>query len=191
MRRLTQFLVMLALLLLALPANAAIITWSIEGVITDSPPGNQFENILPVGTEVDFLVRVDTNAPDMCADPSVGFYAAPPASVSFGGSTYTSSETFFEVNQAIGSCLAFDGVVARFIFDQMVAPFWLGTLGWVGPLGESLPTTPPEDGFFWFAYIGFDPEVTGRITSSEVVPEPSSLLLALSGLAAIRLRRLR
>jgi hypothetical protein len=123
MRRLTQLLVTLALLLIAVPANASIITWAIEGVITDSPTGNQFESILPVGTEVDFLVKVDTNASDMCAGPDVGFYGAPPASVSFGGSSYTSTETFFEVNQAMGSCVAFPGIVARLIFDQT----------WAGP----------------------------------------------------------
>jgi hypothetical protein len=87
------------------------------------------EAILPVGTDVDFLVNIDTNAPDMCAEPEVGFYAASPASVSFGGNTYTSTGTFFEVNQALGSCVGFPGVVARFIFGDP-SPFQFVSLGW-------------------------------------------------------------
>ncbi len=194
MRRLPHLLVMLALLPTAHPANASIITFAIEGVINDSPQGNPLESILPVGTDVDFVLKVDTTAPDMCPQPGVGFYQAPPASVSFGGNTYTSGSTFFEVQSLFGSCLGAPGVVARLIMDGAPAPFSFGTIGWAA-LGESLPTEPPSDGFFWFAYAGLTPTVFGEITGSEIVPEavpePSSLILALSGLAAIRWRRRR
>jgi hypothetical protein len=187
MRRLTQLTVTLALLLIAVPANALSITWAIEGVITDSPQGNPLEGVFPVGTDVSYLVTIDTAAPDLCSTAGAGFYSAPAGSVSVGGNTYSASGVFLEVNNDAAACIGGSGVAMRLLFGS--APFSFATLAWGIPPGEAIPTEPPPPGaFLSFAYAGVGADVQGRITQSEVVPEPSSLLLALSGLAALRRR---
>jgi len=196
MRRLIRIAISLGLLLAAVPVSAAKITWSLEGTITDSPQGNPLEGIFPVGTDVSYLVTIDTAAPDLCGAAGSGLYSAPAGSVSVGGNTYAATGVFLEVNNDAGACSGGTGAAMRLLFDPDTTPFEFGTVAWGIPSGEEIPTEPPPPGaFLGFALItsaALGTDVQGQVTQSEVVPavpEPSTFLLVLSGLAAIRLRR--
>lgn len=182
--------VVLTCLLLPRAAAAAPIYWQLNGEITSSPSGNPLEALLPVGTDVSFLIGVDPAAPDLCDAVGAGFYKLPSVTISFAGSTYTASAAFLEANNPDGNCSAGapTGMTIRTFFDLGTAPFASATLGW-SALGEALPTTPPSSGSFYISYADRDPTVSGRITSGAVVPEPSTFLLMLPALSAILARR--
>jgi hypothetical protein len=199
MRRLIQIAVAFGMLIAARPSTAATINWSFDGVITDSPQGNPLETVFPVGADVSYLVTIDTAAPDLCGTAGSGLYSAPAGSVSVGGNTYTATGVFLEVNNDAAACIGGTGAAMRLLFDPNTTPFEFGTVAWPIPSGDAIPTDPPPPGaFLSCVFEAPGPEqgvdVAGQITQSEVVPavpEPSSLLLALSGLAAMRLRRRR
>jgi hypothetical protein len=176
-------------LLLPWPAGAAPIYWQLNGEITDSPPDNPLEGILPVGTHVNYLVTVDPAAPDLCDNVGSGLYQLPATTVSFGGNSYAASSIYLEADSPDGSCLASPtGATIRLFFDS--APISAGVIDW-SAFGEALPTVPPSFADISFSFSGREESVTGYITSGTVVPEPSSFVLLVSGLAAIAARRRR
>jgi hypothetical protein len=206
--RLSRAAVFVSVVLLPLPAVASPIYWQLNGEITynpTNPPGSPYEeldSLLPVGTQMTFLITVDPAAPDLCDDPGAGFYFLPGATVSFGGKSYATAPgySWIEVNNVLANCAesGFHDALLRLFF-----PFGLTTIDIAAGPGDALPTTPPSTGGFWVG--SFDPhccdedlppfDAFGGIDSGVVVPapvpEPSTFLLLVSGLAAIAARRRR
>jgi hypothetical protein len=201
-------------LLLPWPAAAGPIYWQLNGEITDNPPNPpgtpyaELDTLLPVGTDVTFLIAVDPAAPDLCDDPGAGFYYFPAATMSFGGKSYAADPAFIEVNNILANCIAsglHDALVRLDLGAAGIGP--LATIE-MGPFpGDALPTTPTT-GPLWVG--NFSPaaelcfyendcvllDAFGEINSSAIVPaptvpEPTTFLLLASGLAAIAARRRR
>jgi hypothetical protein len=187
--------VVVTCLLLPRTLSAAPIVWQLNGEVTDSPSGNPLEGLLPVGTDVNFLLAVNPAAPDLCGAVGAGLYQLAGAQFAFSGNTYTASNSFLEADNPDGSCVPIpSGTAIRMFFDS--APFAEAVISWGGS-GEALPLVPPSSADFWVAFVTQVPAVSGEVTSSAVVPEPSAvpepstLLLMVPGLAAIAARRRR
>jgi hypothetical protein len=193
------------------PAEAAPIYWQLNGEITYNPPNlpglpyAELDQLLPVGTDVTFQITVDPAAPDLCDDPGAGFYYLPAASMSFGGNSYAGTG-WMEVHNILANC-AYSGNDDTLL--RVSLPFGLATIEFGTFNGDALPTTPPPFARLWVGsfdpnYNGFGdcsedfpcdlyPPVNafGEITSSAVVPEPSTLVLMLPPLSAIVVRHRR
>jgi PEP-CTERM motif-containing protein len=179
--------VVISVFLMAAPVGAAPIGWVMDGTVTVSPEGNPLHGVLPLGTAVDFQVSLDSGAPDLCDAAGAGLYQAPSGMVTVGDNSYTASSAWLEVSNPDGSCVASpSGTTLRMFFDT--APFSAAVIGW-GAGGESLPLDAPDTALFWFAYADRAPMVLGEIGPTAEMPEPSTLLLMLPGLAAIGARR--
>lgn len=178
----------------AAPARASLITWTLDGFVTESPATSPLATVLPVGTFVEFTVTLDTTAIDQCLVPGAGFYTASSGSALVDGISYTSEFTAIEVNNAAGNCIGGDasGITMRFVgFD---GPFLAASIGWDSGPGEALPAVPPETALLLFGYACvICGDATGAIASSQVlppsVPEPALLTLVLAGAAALGVRR--
>ena len=184
---------LVSLLLLASSVAAAPVGWTVEGTVTehvaewDSPLTSDF----PVGQSFTVTLFADPAAVDLCDSPASGLYETPGATVTVGGSSWTASATFWEVNNMAGSCaIEYPGVVTRSFFTD--APFSLLTLGWGTMADETFPGSV-EAGYAWFAEVGWAPTVMATTDVSgetfAVVPEPASGLLLLGGLIAMRRKR--
>ena len=181
----------MSLLLLASSVSASPVVWTVEGTVSEHiiDWSSPLTELLPVDQSFTVSLFADPAAVDLCDSPASGLYETPGATVTLGGSSWTASATFWEVNNMAGSCaMASPGVVTRSVFAD--APFSLLTLGWGTTAIEAFPTSV-EAGFAWFASPG-GPEVMADIRpefEGSTVPEPASGLLLLMGLAAIRRRR--
>lgn len=214
MPRLSRAVVLLSLLV-PCPAVSSPIYWQLSGEITYNPPNRpgltyaDLDQLLPVGTDVSFLIAIDPAAPDLCGDGpgGPGFYELPAATMSFGGKSYAAGSSWVEVNNVFANCgeSGFHDALFRLGF-----PFGLATLDMAAGPGDTLPTTPPPIIGFWVGsfspyynglwYCSEDfpctpefPTVNafGDINSSAVVPEPSTLVVMLPALSAIVVRRHR
>lgn len=183
--------IVVASLLLSGSAYAVPIQWQLKGKVASSPSGNPLEGYLPSGTDVDFLITVDSTAPDLCDAVGAGFYVLPGAHVSFGGHDYAASNAFLEADNPDASCVARPtGVTVRMFFDT--APFAAAVITWPRP-GESLPLTAPARALFSMSYDYPEPTVSGEVKPAvpAPVPEPAPLLLMLPALGAILARQRR
>jgi len=177
-------------LLLPRGASAGPIVWQLNGQIEDSPSGNPLEGYLPVGTDVNFLLTLDSASPDLCDAAGAGFYHLPGGAVDVNGSAYQAANLYLEANNPDGSCVPGypSGMTMRMFFDT--APFSAAVITWSGD-GESVPHVPPSSAEFSMSYVYPDAVVSGDVTSGAVVPEPSTLLLMLPALSAIIVRHRR
>jgi hypothetical protein len=208
-------------LLMPWPARGGPIYWQLNGEITYNPPNQQYlpyaelDRLLPVGTDTTFLITVDPTAPNLCNPESgrndgSGDFVLPAVTVSFGGHSHT-EPGFLEANTIEGYCAGFEDPVYRIRAEgDATGATGLLTIEWYPHhLGALPPTAPPPEGS-WFFFGSFNPnfnggvdcdidvpcdfppvDAFGEITSSSVVPEPSTFLLLASGLAAITARRRR
>lgn len=142
---------LLALLVTAVPAQAALVTWEFYGTVTDLGPFAPF----PVGTAVRFVANFDTSTPDECAHAGSGFYPQGSGSVTVLGQTYHADWTALEVNNPAGNCSGPIPDQPQSISMRYVgfsgAPFYAATLGWgTAQLGDSFPTVVPTHAYFGF-----------------------------------------
>src|SRR5574338_1012393 len=204
----------------AVPASAAVIQWDYQGTMSSNFSGfGGIADGAPVTMTV-LLDTTAADAYTSAVGPELepcGLYAVPQITVSFGGLVYMSSSSTMTVNTpaGAGSCgygPSRDGYV---LVGSATGPS-PGPLDWriyaeidAIPPGDGIPQAPPLGaGVFLELAYGFAPPsfadfaMTAQLTSTEapgvsvsspaaVIPEPSLLLLAVTGLGLARLRRRR
>jgi PEP-CTERM motif len=187
----------------AAPTSADVIHWHLPGVIDGSfqcfdpelpcqaTDDNAFLlQFFPVGTHVDFDLAIDTQ--DFCSSPNVGLYEIKELDVTINGVTARGPFAGVLEKPDNNGC-SFDDPVgdthvrAAVAFDELfsVVEMFFG----LSP-GDDLPTVLPPGGF----YLERSPSVRalgGQTGPSSIVPEPSTLLLVFSGLAAVATRHRR
>jgi hypothetical protein len=199
----------------AAPASADVIHWHLPGVIDGSfqcddpdpdPPdvcefqAEQNEYLLqffPVGTRVDFDLAIDTQ--DHCSSPDVGSYDIKEFDITINGVTARGSGYLGRNEHAALGCPGVDSFLSMYVVAGFsgIAPegqtqLLLGTVEMFlgGGPGDDLPTVPPAGGFY-LEPIFHDRLLGGQTFPGSVVPEPSTLVLVLGGLAAAEARRRR
>jgi hypothetical protein len=185
------------------PTSADVIHWHLPGVVDgsfecfgDECPEAAGDNefllqFFPVGTHIDFDLTVDTQ--DFCPSPNVGSYHTGLA-VTIKGVTATGGG-FFEKPNNLG-CV-FDDPVGDTHVIGFVDPFAFGNFVFqavemffgLSP-GDDLPTVLPGGGFYLERSL-FVRGLGGLTEPSSIVPEPTTALLVLGGLAAATAGRRR
>jgi PEP-CTERM motif len=187
------------------PTSADVIHWHLPGVVDGSfecfnpDPENPCEaagdneflqQFFPVGTHIDFDLTVDTQ--DFCPSPNVGSYQARLV-VTINGVTARGGGAFEKpdnlgciFDDPVGDTHVIAGVewFGDFLFQAVEMFFSLSP-------GDDLPTVLP-DGKFYLERGLFVRGLGGLTEPSSVVPEPTTALLVLGGLAAataVRRRR--
>jgi len=185
----------LFLALTAAPARADLIIYDMFGAVDALTPGVPGLDISE-GDPIHLVVQVDYDAPDLCGQPGKGLYRLSRfGAMELNGTIYEPVGGFVEVNNAAGNCVSPGGDQTGVAIRVLIANFPVGmTLFGDSHVGETLPNplfSGATQGFFGltdgpYAYVFFD-----DIRAHEVVPEPATLLLVASGLAALVPRRRR
>jgi PEP-CTERM motif len=180
------------------PTSADVIHWHVPGVVDGScgeggcPDDNEFLlQFFPVGTHVDFDLAVDTH--NYCSSPNVGVYDIG-VDVTINGITARGGGLLERpVNLECINADPFGGMHVKAFVD----PYAFGDYVFqhvemffdLGP-GADLPTVLPRGGFF-LEREPFARGLGGVTEPSSVVPEPTTALLVLGGLAAATALRRR
>jgi PEP-CTERM motif len=195
-------------------AHADIIRWHLPGVIDDSfqcddpdadPPDicdfqterhEYLQQFFPVGTRVDFDLAIDTQ--DLCSAPDVGIYDIKQFDVTINGVTARGSGVLGVNMHGAGGCPfvepGFGYIVGFFepLGGEGQTELLLSTVEMLfgASPGDDLPTVPPA-GPFYLEPNFHERLLSGQAGPGSVVPEPSTFLLVLGGLAATAARRRR
>jgi len=206
---------------MARPTYATPVTWEWEGTVSayfcangvSCPTQGALSQTVPVGTTVDVFLTIDPSAPTFPV-PQLPCEWGHAASLSFGvlGQTYTNSDVLVFINQAsnMGNCTPAGSLTEIIALDWGAGPsapllpngwsdagangslVYIPGIEWTGPL----TTTPPNRinaRFPFFRNSQFSTEAFESFDLTLVqTPEPSSVVLTISGLAAfLRTRRYR
>jgi PEP-CTERM motif len=195
------------------PASADVIRWHFSGVIDGSFECLDFEEgcpfrdeqneyllqFFPVGTRVDFDLAIDTQ--DRCSSPDVGDYDIKEFDITINGVTSSGRGILLLNANTVLGCPGVDPFLGMYVFagfssiagegqTQLVldeVEMFFGAIS-----GDDLPTVPPSGLFYLepaFRYRLLGGSMVGSVVPD--VPEPSTLVLVLSGLVASAARRRR
>jgi PEP-CTERM motif len=195
------------------PASADVVRWHLSGVIDGSFECFDFEDcsfkeeqneyllqFFPVGTPVEFDLAIDMQ--DHCSSPDAGHYDIKEFDITINDVTARGSGILGRNEHAVFGCPGVDPflgmyIVAGFppIAGEGQTQLVLGIVEmFFGAIpGDDLPTAPPSGWFylepdFRLRLLG---GLTGPGSVVPDVPEPSTLVLVLSGLVAATARRRR
>jgi hypothetical protein len=187
-------------------AAADIITWDFTGSIGYIEPGPRprpsFGDLYPVGTPLTYSLTFDSTASPSAFCPSYYPTAVVSSSLTLGTDTFSGAGGVFSASSEVfGPCLQ-PGGPEFFAFGLRGGPITLGPvlILFSDPVAKatgSLPTTQPlSAGLFFYPQFFFPggQDASASVTAAPTlpaVPEPTTVLLVGTGLAAIARKRIQ